>query len=319
MLVKIHVVQQGDTLWKIAQQYGVDFEKLKQANSHLANPDQLSPGQKIKIPQGPHQAKKHQVGGGMGIKVKQVKEEPEIKPKEEAKKEEALPSVQEKEEHELLKALIKKAAPYVITKLLKDEKPEVINQIKIELDMANINQPSFKPPTPMPMPYPHHPYKPLSPHLYQPCPPHHVPPKGEEHKVKLPMSKGEECKPKGKWAPPSPPVKESWKGSMTESGAPYKKEQCQGQPPSSPYWSPCHQPSPYPPAPTYPQPYGPYYSGEKSVPRPPAPFYGKPYGPTPHGPFGHYGYPPAQPTHRPMPSPDPSCGEPPSEAEDAKD
>jgi morphogenetic protein associated with SpoVID len=48
--VKIHIVQKGDTLWKIAQKYGVDFEELKQLNTQLTNPDMIMPGMKIKVP-----------------------------------------------------------------------------------------------------------------------------------------------------------------------------------------------------------------------------------------------------------------------------
>ncbi|WP_143415133.1 SafA/ExsA family spore coat assembly protein [Geobacillus sp. E263] len=48
--MKIHIVQKGDTLWKIAQKYGVDFEQLKKMNGHLSNPDMIMPGMKIKVP-----------------------------------------------------------------------------------------------------------------------------------------------------------------------------------------------------------------------------------------------------------------------------
>ncbi len=48
--MRIHIVQKGDTLWKIAQKYGVDFEQLKSMNSHLSNPDMIMPGMKIKVP-----------------------------------------------------------------------------------------------------------------------------------------------------------------------------------------------------------------------------------------------------------------------------
>ncbi|WP_243290681.1 SafA/ExsA family spore coat assembly protein [Bacillus sp. FJAT-47783] len=50
--MKIHIVQKGDTLWKIAQKYGVDFEELKQMNTQLSNPDLIMPGMKIKVPTG---------------------------------------------------------------------------------------------------------------------------------------------------------------------------------------------------------------------------------------------------------------------------
>ncbi len=48
--MRIHIVQKGDTLWKIAQKYGVDFNQLKSMNTHLSNPDQIMPGMKIKVP-----------------------------------------------------------------------------------------------------------------------------------------------------------------------------------------------------------------------------------------------------------------------------
>ena len=49
--MKIHIVQKGDSLWKIAKKYGVNFELLKKTNSQLSNPDMLMPGMKIKIPE----------------------------------------------------------------------------------------------------------------------------------------------------------------------------------------------------------------------------------------------------------------------------
>jgi morphogenetic protein associated with SpoVID len=48
--VKIHIVQKGDTLWKIAKKYGVNFEELKKMNSQLSNPDMIMPGMKVKVP-----------------------------------------------------------------------------------------------------------------------------------------------------------------------------------------------------------------------------------------------------------------------------
>ncbi|WBX79028.1 SafA/ExsA family spore coat assembly protein [Virgibacillus salarius] len=41
--MKIHIVQKGDTLWEISQQYGVDFEELKQLNSQISSPDMIMP------------------------------------------------------------------------------------------------------------------------------------------------------------------------------------------------------------------------------------------------------------------------------------
>ncbi|WP_025027392.1 SafA/ExsA family spore coat assembly protein [Caldalkalibacillus mannanilyticus] len=56
--MKIHIVQKGDTLWNLAEKYGVDFESLKQANAHLSDPDMIMPGMKIKIPTSLFQPKK---------------------------------------------------------------------------------------------------------------------------------------------------------------------------------------------------------------------------------------------------------------------
>ncbi|MGF7126244.1 morphogenetic protein associated with SpoVID [Natronobacillus azotifigens] len=59
--MKIHVVQKGDTLWELAKKYGVDFSELKKANHQLADPDQIMPGMKIKIPTSTKQVVKETV------------------------------------------------------------------------------------------------------------------------------------------------------------------------------------------------------------------------------------------------------------------
>jgi morphogenetic protein associated with SpoVID len=77
--VKIHIVQKGDTLRKIAQKYGVDFEELKKMNAHLSNPDMIMPGMKIKVP-----------SGGVPVRKEVQKKETKINiaPKKEAPKQE---------------------------------------------------------------------------------------------------------------------------------------------------------------------------------------------------------------------------------------
>lgn len=47
--ILLYVVQQGDTLWKIAKRYNAPLELLKEINQ-LKNPDMLYPGQKLLIP-----------------------------------------------------------------------------------------------------------------------------------------------------------------------------------------------------------------------------------------------------------------------------
>lgn len=48
--MKIHIVQKGETLWNIAQKYGVNFDELKKLNAQLSNPEMIMPGMKIKVP-----------------------------------------------------------------------------------------------------------------------------------------------------------------------------------------------------------------------------------------------------------------------------
>ena len=57
--VRVHIVQKGDTLWKIAKQYTIGFDELKRLNAHLANPDYIVPGMEIYLPALP--AKKEEV------------------------------------------------------------------------------------------------------------------------------------------------------------------------------------------------------------------------------------------------------------------
>ncbi len=77
--MKIHIVQQGDTLWKLAKKYDVDFEQLKAVNNHLSNPDVIMPGMKIKIPAAGVPVKKQAVKKEEPIKAQQPKEAPIMK------------------------------------------------------------------------------------------------------------------------------------------------------------------------------------------------------------------------------------------------
>lgn len=94
-VVEVHIVQKGDTLWKISRQHGISFEDLKRVNAHLATPDYIVPGMKIFLPdkkQGagvvkqptPHSKQPHPEKVEKVIKVEK-KEELPVKPKEEVK------------------------------------------------------------------------------------------------------------------------------------------------------------------------------------------------------------------------------------------
>lgn len=56
--MRTHIVQKGDTLWKIAKQYAVGFDELKRLNAHLANPDYIVPGMEIYLPALPKEKEK---------------------------------------------------------------------------------------------------------------------------------------------------------------------------------------------------------------------------------------------------------------------
>ncbi|WP_053219045.1 SafA/ExsA family spore coat assembly protein [Virgibacillus senegalensis] len=94
--MRIHVVQKGETLWEIAKKYGVDFEELKQVNSHLSNPDMIMPGMKIKIPGSSVQVKQE---GSLDKEMQQYP--PQTAQQKQKKKEmETQPKPKEKEKPE---------------------------------------------------------------------------------------------------------------------------------------------------------------------------------------------------------------------------
>ncbi|WP_213422863.1 LysM peptidoglycan-binding domain-containing protein [Bhargavaea massiliensis] len=84
----VHIVQKGDTLWKISRQYGVPFEEVKRLNAHLANPDYIVPGMKIFLPDHAKKGKgkppaEHPYKDGRPkkpVREKQEMESPELTP-----------------------------------------------------------------------------------------------------------------------------------------------------------------------------------------------------------------------------------------------
>ncbi|WP_169870970.1 LysM peptidoglycan-binding domain-containing protein [Shouchella patagoniensis] len=50
--MRIHIVQKGDTLWKLANKYDVEPEQIQSANPNVVNPEMLMPGMKLKVPTG---------------------------------------------------------------------------------------------------------------------------------------------------------------------------------------------------------------------------------------------------------------------------
>lgn len=82
--MRVHIVQKGDTLWKIAKQYGIGFEELKRLNAQLANPDYIVPGMEIFLPETGEMVGKEVSKGDKKTVVKSMKEkEMEWKPTKE--------------------------------------------------------------------------------------------------------------------------------------------------------------------------------------------------------------------------------------------
>ena len=169
--MKIHIVQKGDTLWKIAKKYGVNFEELKKMNAQLSNPDMIMPGMKIKVPTGGGTIKKEApITGGtpqakinMGSKKEMpisehpfAKEKPKPMPEEvqkEAPKKEA--PIKEQPKKEAPKPVKKEepVKPYT-PKMPKFVLPEIDINNYYMMNMANMQQQVQLPPQPQLPPKP---------------------------------------------------------------------------------------------------------------------------------------------------------------------
>ncbi|MBU8607409.1 SafA/ExsA family spore coat assembly protein [Bacillus pumilus] len=130
--MKIHIVQKGDSLWKISKKYGVDFQELKKLNSQLSNPDLIMPGMKIKIP-----------SSGVPVKTDHQKAKEMPKPKEH-------PYVKEKPKDVVQvqdtkpKEKPNEPVPYV-PPVPKVEQP-VFPQVDVNYYQTNLYQPFTPPP-----------------------------------------------------------------------------------------------------------------------------------------------------------------------------
>ena len=155
--MKIHIVQKGDTMWKLAEKYGVDFEALKKVNSHIADPDMIMPGMKIKVPTGGVPAKKQMPKKTAPI----VKEAPMMEIKDESPMEmpkAILPSHKEVKVH--LKQMLKGVSLSELKDLIKEVKPDW----HIDIDIINQKATFIEYKEPQKMPVKEvKPFKPLPP------------------------------------------------------------------------------------------------------------------------------------------------------------
>ena len=91
--MKIHIVQKGDTMWKIAKRYGVDYQELLGANSDIITPDVIYPGAKIKIPSRRVPVRPREEADGTRNPAQPVKEAP-LPPLEDEPQPEVPPQVE---------------------------------------------------------------------------------------------------------------------------------------------------------------------------------------------------------------------------------
>lgn len=165
--MKIHVVKEGDTLYKLSQKYGVDLEKLKEANPQLQDPDQIDIGMKIKIPGQPKQlsskkwllkkkeeakpeAKEKQKTEKIETDVKKEIVKPEQKKEEikpEAKKEEAKPQKKEEVKAEAKEKETGEVKPKADAESAEKEEKKKPVEVKIEVKkevVKKMEQPEAK-------------------------------------------------------------------------------------------------------------------------------------------------------------------------------
>ncbi|HEX5564052.1 MAG TPA: LysM peptidoglycan-binding domain-containing protein [Sporosarcina sp.] len=157
----VHIVVKGDTLWKIARQYGIPFEDLKRVNAHLANPDYIVPGMKIFLPK---KKTEHMPSGKgkekMPEKVKQPQAPPQAHEKPGKPKE---PMPLPKEKFEMPKPPIP-SAPV--------QKPPAAMTPPAESPMQTLSTVPSLPPMPPPVPMPPMQMPPMQmPQFFQPCMP----------------------------------------------------------------------------------------------------------------------------------------------------
>lgn len=138
-VVEVHIVQKGDTLWKISRQYGISFEELKRVNAHLATPDYIVPGMKIFLPNQAQGKKETDNKKGVAQKKEEIPPVVEKKPvkppassKEEEKKPE--PPTEQKEPIPLPKP------PAITKKPIEKEKIEKPKEKKQPVDPPKIEK-----------------------------------------------------------------------------------------------------------------------------------------------------------------------------------
>lgn len=107
--MKLHISKEGDTLYSLSDKYGVEPERILEANSHLTGSGAIARGMKIRIPSGPVSMQQH------GSAALEMRGEPKQEPKQE-KKQEPKPQEPVAEEKPMLQVQQTKPAPSLTLK-----------------------------------------------------------------------------------------------------------------------------------------------------------------------------------------------------------
>lgn len=132
----VHIVQKGDTLWKIAKQHDVSFDQLKRMNAHLANPEYIVPGMKVNVP-----SEKNVTAEQESISLDKSKRAKAEVPKE---------TPVEKKEEGTSSTAPPKASPKAVEK--KESPPEKINKTENTRPAPSKERPITPPLQPQPAP-----------------------------------------------------------------------------------------------------------------------------------------------------------------------
>ncbi|MFD6440827.1 SafA/ExsA family spore coat assembly protein, partial [Peribacillus sp. NPDC060186] len=163
--MKIHIVQKGDTLWKLAKKYGVSFEELKKVNAQLSNPDMMMPGMKIKIPGTSGAVKKETIIPGTNIQAGMKESQIQPTPVQPApKKEQQIMQKPPVKEQQIIQPAKKEQQIVQPKPIIKEKQIVVPKEVPVpvpvvpEIDINNYymvnmtNMSVQKPPAPPPLP-----------------------------------------------------------------------------------------------------------------------------------------------------------------------
>ncbi|MDN4494555.1 LysM peptidoglycan-binding domain-containing protein [Ureibacillus aquaedulcis] len=157
--MQTHIVQKGETLWRIAKQYGIGLDELKRLNTHLANPDYIVPGMEIILPEGGTANPKSSMTKGQQtapMPSKEMMTAPKEKLTRPVEKEQPVKEVPKKMETAPIPAPIPQPMPVPMPMPMPAPQVDLMPQFQFDFaPQMHFEHPKTLPaPAPMPMPQP---------------------------------------------------------------------------------------------------------------------------------------------------------------------